>query len=428
MHSKFIEELPELIRNNIITEETAKKITAYYESNKKQSPNKLLTVFGILGSILVGLGLILILAHNWDNFSKVIKTTFAFLPLIIGQCIVGYTILKKKSGVWRESSGVFLFFAVGASIALVSQIYNIPGNFNNYLLVWMALCLPLIYILKSNALWILHLVFMTYYACSFGYFSSSKTPWLYLLLLAVCMPYYIKQLRDSPKANIVSVSNWLLPLSMVITLGAFIEKFDELIFLAYIILFGLFYNLGRLPQFNTLKLRQNGYLVLGSLGTVVLLLIGSFRWIWDDIFHISTFQTTETTLVSVLFLMALSVLLYLFVKKKIDVFNAFHFVFIIITVLFFIGLKNDLTPTFITNCLVFFLGINAIKIGAKKMHFGILNYGLLIISALVCCRFFDTEMGFALRGLLFVATGIGFFVVNFILFKKQKKEALNLTK
>ncbi|WP_055434627.1 DUF2157 domain-containing protein [Lacinutrix algicola] len=428
MNSKLIKELPELVENDVISQDVAFKIERYYQSKASDTPNRLFTVFGVLGSILVGLGLILILAHNWDNFSKTIKTLFAFAPLIIGQVLVGFSILKKKSQTWNEASGVFLFFAVGASIAMVSQIYNIPGSFTNYMLVWILLCTPLIYLLKSHALALLHLVYATVYACNYGYANGSKAPWLFLVLLLLLLPYYITLIKSKPKANITSIFNWLLPISLIITLGAFITKFDELIFLSYIILFGLFYNLGKLPVFNNLKLRQKGYLVLGSFGTVVLLLIASFRWVWEDVFRISSFSGKEITLVIVLFVVAFGVLIYLFLKKQAEKFNLFHYIFIIMTILFFIGLQNDISPTIITNILLLVLGINAIKIGVDKMHFGVLNYGLVIITALIFCRFFDTNMSFVIRGLLFVIVGIGFFTTNYIMLKKQKSKETKILK
>lgn len=428
MNSKLIKELPELLENDVISQDIASKIERYYQSKASDTPNRLFTVFGVLGSILVGLGLILILAHNWDNFSKTIKTLFAFAPLIIGQVLVGFSILKRKSQTWKEASGVFLFFAVGASIAMVSQIYNIPGNFTNYMLVWILLCSPLIYLLKSHVLALLHLVYATVYACNYGYANGSKAPWLFLVLLLLLLPYYINLIKSRPKANITSIFNWLVPISLVITLGAFITKFDELIFLSYIILFGLFYNLGKLPVLHNLKLRQNGYLVLGSFGTVVLLLITSFRWVWEDVLRISSFSGKETTLVIVLFVVALGVLIYLFLKKQVNKFNLFHYIFIIMTMLFFVGLKNDVSPTVITNILLLILGINAIKIGVDKMHFGVLNYGLVIITALIFCRFFDTNMSFVIRGLLFVIVGIGFFTTNYIMLKKQKYKETKILK
>ena len=75
----------ELLEANVISEETAEKIREYYQIKKEDSTNKLFIVFGILGALLVGLGLILIIAHNWDELSRTTKIIFAFLPLIVGQ-------------------------------------------------------------------------------------------------------------------------------------------------------------------------------------------------------------------------------------------------------------------------------------------------------------------------------------------------------
>jgi len=136
-------DLLELFENGVISQETAGNITAYYASKGDNSKNRLFIVFGILGATLVGLGLILIIAHNWDDLSRFTKTILAFIPLIIGQLSSGYTILKKAtSTAWRETSGVFLFFGIGASISMVSQIYNIPGDLSNFILFWMLLALP----------------------------------------------------------------------------------------------------------------------------------------------------------------------------------------------------------------------------------------------------------------------------------------------
>ena len=83
-------DIQELIKADIISQETADKIQNYYQKKRGQSANRLFIVFGILGAILVGLGIILILAHNWDELSRTTKTIFAFLPLLIGQAFCGF--------------------------------------------------------------------------------------------------------------------------------------------------------------------------------------------------------------------------------------------------------------------------------------------------------------------------------------------------
>lgn len=415
-------DIKKLLEAQVISPETASKIEAYYQSQKTNSPNRLFTVFGVLGALLVGLGVILILAHNWDEFSKTTKTIFAYLPLLIGQIAVGYSLFKNKSTTYKEASGTFLFFAVGACMALISQIYNIPGNISSYLLTWLLLCAPLIYLLKSNTLTILHLVFLTYYGCELGYFTGGdKSPWLYIALLAVALPFYINKLKTEAHANSTSVLNWLFPLSVTICLGTFVtNKADYIGYLMYISWFGVLYNIGRLPYFYNQKLRRNGYLVLGSLGTIVLLLFTTFRWFWKDLVRNS--DITETFIITMLLIgVGVWLLLKHYAKNKLLGANLFQYVFVIMLVLFGIGLVDNIIPTVLSNILVFVLGISAVKIGADQFHFGILNYGLLIVTALITCRFFDTNMSFVVRGLLFVAVGVGFFITNYIMLKRQRE-------
>ena len=137
--------LEELLKEGIISKENADDIRQYYQSKNEGSSNRLFLVFGLLGAVLVGLGIILIIANNWDSFSKVTKTVLAFVPLVIGQGFCTYSLLKMPDNkTWREAASSFTFFAVGAGIALISQIYHIQGSTAEFLLTWMLLTLPLV--------------------------------------------------------------------------------------------------------------------------------------------------------------------------------------------------------------------------------------------------------------------------------------------
>ena len=88
MSKHILKELPDLIEAQVITEETAQRIKDYYDHQPGQSANRLFIVFGILGRLLVGMGIVLIIAHNWDNLPKIAKLAVGFLPLLIGQAYV----------------------------------------------------------------------------------------------------------------------------------------------------------------------------------------------------------------------------------------------------------------------------------------------------------------------------------------------------
>src|SRR5688572_16480901 len=90
MSKQIVKELPDLIQARVIDEEIAQRIKDYYDKQPSQTANRLFVVFGILGALLVGMGIVLIVAHNWDDFPKVIKLIIGFLPLLIGQIVAAF--------------------------------------------------------------------------------------------------------------------------------------------------------------------------------------------------------------------------------------------------------------------------------------------------------------------------------------------------
>lgn len=427
MPKKILKALPELVNAGVITDEIASDIHAYYDKESDKSQNRLFIVFGLFGAILVGLGIILIIAHNWDDLAKSTKTTLAFLPLIIGQLMCGYVLIKKADMVaWRESASAFLFFSVGASISLISQIFNIPGNLSSFLLTWMLLCLPVVYLLKSSITSLLILVGITYYACETSYWTYSNAhSYSYWLVLALLLPHYLLLLRKSTNGNFLIFHNWLIPLSIIICLGTLVEKTEELMFISYVSLFALFYLIGNTPRFKTQLLRNNAYMVLGSLGTILLLLFLSFDWLWNDIAKLDAdiLFVPEFYVLTVITILAITLLIW---QKKDGFWNEFNLMeitFILFIIIFILGFSSPLISMIMINILVFSLGIMTIKKGADRNHLGILNYGLIIITALVMCRFFDTNISFVIRGLLFVGVGVGFFMTNYWMLKKRAGDA-----
>jgi hypothetical protein len=211
--------------------------------------------------------------------------------------------------------------------------------------------------------------------------------------------------------------NWLIPLSVIITLGTLAKRTDELMFIAYFNLFGLIYLIGDLDFFTKQRPINNGYKVLGFLGTIVLLLTLSFDWFWEDLreedFLFSKVISSPEFFASAILSLFAGGLLVLQVKNKSlnDIKP--------ISPIFIIGLSSPLSVV-LTNILVFAIGILTIRDGAKFDNLGVLNYGLLIITALVVCRFFDTDLSFVIRGGLFVSVGIGFFATNYWMLKKRK--------
>ncbi len=45
-----------------------------------------------LGAILIGGGIILLVAHNWENFGKGTRTILSILPLLLAQALAWYSL------------------------------------------------------------------------------------------------------------------------------------------------------------------------------------------------------------------------------------------------------------------------------------------------------------------------------------------------
>ena len=429
---KIEKEILQLVEAGVITSETGARIKAYYGDRGGQVNNRLNIIFGVLGALLVGLGILLILAHNWDELSRGVKTFIAFLPLVLGQSICLYVLLKRSKDIaWREGAAAFLFCAVGVCLSLISQIYHISGETSDFVLMWMILCVPLIYVMRSSIISLMYIIGITFYGVEAGYWNAIfLKSYLYWGLLALMLPHYIKMYRDRSRSNFMIFHNWMIPLSMSIVFITLSHEIEEIIVLSYVCLFGLFIQIGKLPYFDNQKTRDNGYLLIGSLGLILLLLGVSFDAYWNELIR-SRYGVVEilktpsiwTTLVTTLF--ALILLVSRIKRLGMKGIMAMEPVFLVFIVIFFLGIWSGVSVILI-NILLFALALLTILKGSKERHLGILNYGLLIMAALLVCRFFDTDISFVVRGILFVIIGIGFFMANMWMVRKRKQEQENI--
>jgi uncharacterized membrane protein len=416
----MIKDLPELVDAGIISEETATQIRHYYFQKNPQPQNRLLIAFGILGALLIGLGIILIIAHNWDELARWFKTVLAFLPLLIGQIACAYTLLKKQESVaWREASSTFLFMSVGASISLISQIYNLGGNLASFLLVWMLLCAPLIYVMRSSIASLCYIIGITYYVSETGYWSryDGGNPHLYWALVLIPLPHYYHLFKQNIASNFLTFHHRFIPLSILVALGTVAKSSEEFIVIAYMSLFGLFYLIGSLFIDN----ESNEYKKIGAFGTIAMFIGFSFKWFWQELRNQDLQLLSPEFLVAVLVSVLALLLFFYKQKRKPDApFNPLELAFVWFILIFLSGIYSYVLATVLTNVFALAIGVFTVVRGSKQNHLGILNYGLLIITALVVCRFFDTNMTFVARGILFVLVGIGFFVANYSMLQKRR--------
>lgn len=434
MSSRIEKDLGELLKAGVVNEKTAAAVAAYYENKKKErGPGFLLIAFSILGSVLLGGGVILLLAHNWDDFGRPLRAFISFLPLIVGQVLALYAgFAKKESVAWREGAGAFLYLAIGTSISLVSQTYHINGNLPAFLFTWMLLGLPIGYLLGALSPVVLFLAGFVGWvtACEDNAHLQPGLSFYWPILLLV-LPYALRLWKKEQGGFRLPVFLWVFSAALLVTQIFLMDRVLPSYWIPHFAaLFGLMLLAGSFPIFRERVLMANPFYALGSLGMIVFLFVLSFKDPWKDIsrrsldlwfenrHRVDFFQVGNGALV-----FAGAIFLWIrtaWEKRWADL--VWGFGFILITVFYFIATssKQISFESYAVNLFLLGLGILAVVTASRQAKIGLLNFGMLILSGVVGIRFFDSDFSFLTRGLAFIAIGGGFLTFNFIFVRKWK--------
>lgn len=210
-------DLEKLIKDNIIDQKTAKNIETWHQKELKENRGgRFMTIFMTIGAIAIGLGLILLIASNWSNFSNLVKTIFIITITLLFYGVWYYFAYKKE---WFKKTGHSLIFlwsiSYGVAIFLLGQIYNIGWNYSSALLLWMIWILPLAFYTRYISIFSLSIILL--YAFIFSYIWENYTfSWFIVALLFVVISFfnlvlvrYYKQF-DYKQFWLVSSSFWII--------------------------------------------------------------------------------------------------------------------------------------------------------------------------------------------------------------------------
>jgi len=418
----LLDALPELVREGLLSAEQAERIRARYAEPQEQSGNRLLLLFSILGGLLIGLGVILVVAHNWADLPRWLRTVLAFLPLMVGQGIVGYALVKRsESAGWKEGGAAFLFLAVGACLALVSQIYHIPGELEGFLFAWSLLTVALLFVPGSLVATLLYIGTITWYAVATreSSWSTDHFPWWYMALLAPALMVYVRAWRERG----TSVGFFWLGLFLAISMAIGSQLFwaDGRLEVALAIA-GLataycavpFAHIGR-------PLRTGPFPVIGMLALLGVLVFTSYRDNWSSMQHDRDMDPGE--LANVLVQLAIGIIAYVMLLRVRKPFagTLLPETLGVLVLAYAAAMISPDAATVLVNGWLLVLGIQGVRVGLEQDSLSRMNLGLAIISGTIALRFFDMDINDALKGLVFIALGIGFLVMNLRLIAQRKK-------
>ena len=422
-------ELPTLLDEGVIDGRTAERLRLRYESAAGAGRNWALTVFGILGGTLVGLGIILLLAHNWADMSRLMRTALAFAPLAVSQILAGWILLAgKDSPAWREGVGAFWMLSIGAAIALVAQTYHIPGDAGRFALTWMLLALPVVYLLNASAPALAYLAGMTFWAIDAQ--TGGGQALLFWPLAALILPHVAAASRGNVHAARTAALHWGLSIALCVAVGVTLEKvLPGLWIIVYGALFAIFYLAGEYWFDEAPSFWQKPFQTVGATGAVVLAFLLTYDWPWNEIgwrhYRHDLLQHDIAALLdyglAALLPVAAIVLLAGSVRRRKPGAIFIGALPILATVGYALTAQTDRESAAMAlfNLYAFAVGVGLLVRGFRARRIGTVNAGLLVVFALILLRFFDEDLGFAVRGVVFVLLGLAFLAVNLVLARRK---------
>ncbi|MFZ5632378.1 MAG: DUF2157 domain-containing protein [Bacillota bacterium] len=174
----------------IISREQADQIAGLYPEDHK---NRLISILLILGAILLGAGIILFFASNWQYLPRWLKIGLVIVPLVSFHLSsqLTHTSYPKLSAV-LSLLGCIMF---GSGIWLIAQIYHINAYFPNGILFWFLGVLPVAFFLREPLPLALSSLLLGFWVVA-ERSSSPATIFMALLFFAVVF-YLIYNMRSS---------------------------------------------------------------------------------------------------------------------------------------------------------------------------------------------------------------------------------------
>ena len=425
-HHWLAEQLPAWEREGIVTADGARLLRERYVAEPQGGLAQM--VVGAVGALLIGTGLIAVLAYNWDDFPRWVRMALALVPLAASQAVSWWVLQKDEAAKpWqREATALVQTLAAGAAMALVSQIYNLPGKWTDLVFWWCVVSVPLAWVLRSQAVAIAYLIGIAIWTVAqvtgrgFGFSGEGADVRLwYPLLLAGILPLWPgPKLRERPASGsrLVLAATALLGLFAVAAFAADRPAFWlTMLSAAAVLLFpldrhGIAEPLARKPQ-----------VLLGGLALVVMALIATYE---DPARHLVK---------SVGFALPLAwcwLLLGVVAGFAVLAFRQGRFAVLAVAGLAVVPLLaaplsgKDTSGWPVAIIYSFVLLATAIALIALEFlgRQGAARIGAALITLLVILRMADADVSLLVKGLAFIVIGVGF--LGFNIFISRRRAAL----
>lgn len=422
-HQWLAQQIPSWVSANTITRQQADKLLSLYPVRDSINLGRLLLT--AVGAIMIGLGVILLFAYNWDDMPKYAKLSVIFGSLITAHSLGLWFMTRNK----LLSEGMFVLgtMLMGSAIFLVGQIYHLDTHYPDAFLLWSAGALLLAWALPSLPQAFMAIILVSIWHVTEVVDFNFSNQYALLLILVAVFPL-VWRLHSPILARFASATLLAgLALSILAEDASLIVITLIMTSSALISLKQIVCQYGNDEQKNiAIEIGKPALLVL-----IVTLFSLTFTNLIDNILLFEfTSQSSNTYFWSALFISQIS-FAWLLLKKQLKGIVMLSELTVLIALLplliSFIPYRNTLPVIYEFIPLVFnlILLISSVWLmieGARQANKRHMVTGSLMFSVLAMLRYTDLFESLVMRALVFLFVGITLFIIGNI-YQRNKKEA-----
>jgi len=429
-HTRWLrEEVARWQTEGLVDGATAQRILARYPETSERGWGRI--IFSALGAVLVGLGVILFFAYNWQAIPKVFKLALVFGALVAAHAS-GMSLSRKPEPNHGLVEGMHALGSMlfGAGIWLVAQIYHIDEHFPNAFLVWSLGALVLAWAMPSIVQALLALFLISFWAGIelFQFRTSMHGAPLLVVLGVLPLAWW----RRSP-----ALLFWALAVLFVVTAFAAGAIRVEALF-ALLFLMGTVAFLAGIVARTTVFADAEGPLT--RIGLLVVLGVGYALTFPSVARELAKVDFTQRPALAIYFAAAGAALLAAGIAAgialsrgglaQIDTWRRWQLALIGIGLLLVFGgmaSRGDFDGWSIAlpfNAIVLGLATLLILEGSARLQPRLVGAGCLVVALVTVSRYTDLFSSLLARAAVFVLLGSGFFIVgNFYARRKRAQQA-----
>ncbi|MFH1124849.1 MAG: DUF2157 domain-containing protein [Pseudomonadota bacterium] len=385
-------------------------------------------IFLAMGAVLFGLGVILLIAYNWEEMHKAVKLGLIGLSLTSAH-VLGMWFRRPESrfrtvGEALHLLGTMLF---GAGIWLVAQIYHLDEHYPNAFLVWGVGALALGWTLPSVPQAILGAVILTLWngfeVLSFGQVNHLASPLIFFGVLPLAWAFQSRVLLAT------GVVSFLITLAIT-CLGISDDLIVPILFFCACMLLSA-----------SLLVREKGlfpgsagiFSFLGHLPYLAILYVLSFPSAAPGLLGVD-FNNRASLVYFTLFALAAAALWLITlwppskIRDRLSESFRIDLLAVPVILIIMIGLivlrltGHKAWPTAgLFNLVFLFHSIVFISHGCRTVNIRLAATGCLLLSLLAATRYADLFQSLIMRAVIFLVIGSGLFLVGAYYSKAKKK-------